>query len=176
MLVDIKPIARSTGESLPVELSGTPDSIALFYPGYRFYEPVTFSGRIANTGDGLLVLSGTVATSYESDCGRCLRPVHGTLSVPVVETYRSRYHADVGRREDQEEDDGSGYRFDGWSIDVAEALRDDLLLSLPARVLCGEDCRGLCSVCFADRNVRDCGHDERDGTDRSPFGRMKELL
>jgi uncharacterized protein len=176
MLVDIKPIARSTGESLPVELSGTPDSIGLAFPGYRFSEPVTFSGQVANTGDGLLVLSGTVATSFEGDCGRCLRPVHGTLSVPVVETYRSRYHADVGRREEKEEDDGTGYRFDGWSIDVSEALRDDLALSLPARVLCREECKGLCPVCFADRNERDCGHEDRDGNATSPFGRLEELL
>ena len=172
MVVDIKPIARSTGAELPVELSGTPDSIDLLFPGFRFERPVTFVGKITNTGDGLMVLTGTAATSFEADCGRCLRPVQGDLSVPIAETYRSRYHADVG--EDGEGEPGN--RFDGWSIDVSEALKDDLLLSLPARMLCREDCKGLCPACGTDRNEKDCGHEGRDDSGKAPFDRLRELL
>ena len=172
MVVDIKPIARSTGAFLPVEVSGTPDSVGLAFPGYRFHDPVSFTGKLTNTGDGLLVLQGTAATFFEGDCGRCLRPVRGKLSATVAETYRSRYHADVGQQEEEETE----YRFDGWSIDLSEALKDDLLLSLPARVLCREDCKGLCPVCGADRNEKDCGHDAGDDSGKAPFDRLKELL
>ena len=173
MLVDIKPIARNTGADLPVETSGTPESMGLSFPGYRFQETVLFSGKVANTGDGLLVLMGTASTGFEGDCGRCLRPVHGTLSVPVAETYRGRYHADVGR---ENEDEETGYRFDGWSIDLSEALKDVLLLALPARVLCRDGCKGLCPVCGVDRNEKDCGHEDREDTGKAPFDRLRELL
>lgn len=176
MLVDIKPIARNAGTSLPVEVSGTPDSIGLAFPAYRFPGPVAFAGKVANTGDGLLVLTGTATTPFEGDCGRCLRPVRGTLSAEIAETYRSRYHADADWKGPEEDgDDEAGIRFEGWAIDLTEALRDGLALALPSRVLCREDCRGICPVCFADRNETDCGHEDRDAAPGA-FDELKELL
>ena len=44
------------------------------------------------------------------------------------------------------------------SIDTDEIAVSDLVLELPSKMLCREDCRGLCPVCGADRNEVDCGH------------------
>jgi uncharacterized protein len=178
MLVDIKPIARAAGASLPVDLSGTPEAVGLNDAGYRFPGPVTFAGTVSNTGDGLLVLTGTAAASYEGDCGRCLRPVRGNLSATVAETYRSRHAVDADRKAKAgtvEDDDGMGVRFEGWTIDITGAVREALALGLPSRVLCREDCKGICPVCFADRNERDCGHEGSDAGE-SAFEGLKELL
>jgi uncharacterized protein len=43
-------------------------------------------------------------------------------------------------------------------VDLTEVLRDLIMLALPGKHLCREDCRGLCPVCGADLNVQDCGH------------------
>ena len=46
-------------------------------------------------------------------------------------------------------------------MDLTDALRESLLLAIPARVLCKPDCKGICPVCGADRNVTDCHCDTR---------------
>ena len=49
--------------------------------------------------------------------------------------------------------------FDGEFIDVDEIVREQLLLAIPAQLICQENCKGFCPVCGADRNVTDCNCD-----------------
>ncbi|MEW5739655.1 MAG: DUF177 domain-containing protein [Myxococcota bacterium] len=55
--------------------------------------------------------------------------------------------------------------FDGKTIDLDPVIREQVLLALPATVLCREDCRGLCSTCGQDLNEQDCGHAEKKEVD-----------
>jgi len=41
-------------------------------------------------------------------------------------------------------------------IDIAEVVREQILLALPAQVFCGDDCKGLCPKCGANQNLIDC--------------------
>ena len=49
----------------------------------------------------------------------------------------------------------------GWrvneTIDIDELVREQVLLAVPERSLCQEDCKGLCPTCGADRNLKECG-------------------
>ncbi|MBP5578880.1 MAG: DUF177 domain-containing protein, partial [Ruminococcus sp.] len=47
---------------------------------------------------------------------------------------------------------------DGESIELNEVALNDILLSLPTKVLCREDCKGLCMVCGCDLNETQCDH------------------
>ena len=47
------------------------------------------------------------------------------------------------------------------SLDIDQIAEMALLLWLPAKQLCREDCKGLCPICGADRNEVDCGCDTR---------------
>ncbi len=44
----------------------------------------------------------------------------------------------------------------GDSIDLREPVMESILLELPVKVLCSEECKGLCPICGADRNVEEC--------------------
>jgi uncharacterized protein len=46
--------------------------------------------------------------------------------------------------------------FEGDILDIADQIRQTILLSVPMRALCREDCRGLCAVCGCDLNVDSC--------------------
>jgi uncharacterized protein len=52
--------------------------------------------------------------------------------------------------------------FDGETLDVDELVREQLLLSVPDYSLCREDCQGLCPVCGANRNSKQCDHQDAD--------------
>jgi len=46
--------------------------------------------------------------------------------------------------------------FDGEAIDVDEIVKEQIVLAVPTRMLCREDCKGICPECGADRNKGDC--------------------
>jgi uncharacterized protein len=48
------------------------------------------------------------------------------------------------------------------NIDVAELVREQILLNLPEQVFCAEDCKGLCPQCGANRNLIDCKCEEKE--------------
>jgi uncharacterized protein len=50
--------------------------------------------------------------------------------------------------------------FEGDLLDVADQVRQTVLLSVPMRALCKEDCRGLCGICGCDLNLSSCGCSE----------------
>jgi len=47
---------------------------------------------------------------------------------------------------------------DGENIELNEIAVTDMLLQIPTKILCKEDCKGLCMVCGADLNEGDCEH------------------
>ncbi len=58
-----------------------------------------------------------------------------------------------------------GY-YEGESLELAEVVREQILLWLPMRWICQEDCRGICSQCGANLNLEDCGCREELADDR----------
>jgi uncharacterized protein len=115
--------------------------------------PIELDFDLDSVVEGILV-RGTVRFGVEMPCARCLAPQSAEHTVHVAELFQ-----DPRKREDDDEDD-PGYELvdDVTAIDVATLVRDSVLMDLPVRVLCREDCQGLCSVCGTDRNEADCGH------------------
>ena len=104
--------------------------------------------------EGILV-RGDLGFDVELDCARCLTPVEDHVDVDVAEMYHEPGH------EEAEE----GYLIEDEHIDLGTLLRDAIIMSVPVRVLCTDDCQGLCPVCGTDRNREDCGHRPTDATD-----------
>jgi len=104
--------------------------------------------ELESLSDGLVV-TGKVTAPWEGLCRRCLTPLHGELVAQVRELFS---HHPV---------DEDVYEFSGEQLDLEPMVRDVLMLELPLAPVCRPDCRGLCPVCGADRNVVDCGHDDR---------------
>lgn len=111
--------------------------------------PVEVDLRANDVGEGVLV-RGTLRTRAAAECRRCLRPVEQDVEAPV-EVLFARFAAD--------DPDGEVYPLPerGAELDLREAVREQLLLALPALALCREECRGLCPRCGADRNDAACG-------------------
>ena len=71
------------------------------------------------------------------------------------------------------EDDLNVAVFDGEGIELDEVIREEILLALPAAVLCRESCKGLCPICGVDRNLNDCQCESREVDSR--WQKLKEL-
>jgi uncharacterized protein len=101
-------------------------------------------------------LTGTVRTTLELPCSRCLEPFRS----PVDASFDLRYqpHAlNTGSDEREiEEDDLSTAFYENDEIDLGQLMREQFYLSVPMKPLCQDDCRGLCPVCGTNLNRGTC--------------------
>lgn len=128
---------------------------------YRVIAPVSLEFTIHKDQDRFRLV-GSVATTLELACSRCLEP----FTLPVNARFDLRYlpqgagqqEASTGEGEEGEVQDDdvsvSFYRDD--EIDLADLLREQFYLVLPMKPLCREECQGLCPHCGVNRNVETC--------------------
>ncbi len=109
-------------------------------------KPIKMKLHLINTG-GLVILEGKVETEAEIECSRCLNRFRLPLSVAIKEefsqdaasppTYKKGAEIEL-----HEEDFVSPIEKDN-TIDISEIIRQNLLLALPLKALCNNNCQGL---------------------------------
>ena len=108
------------------------------------------------------------AIPLKGQCKRCLKPVALEEQVELTRTWVPVEPArkGIGHHQKGEETEASfdpqtvdEESYGGKEIDLSPAVREQILLSVPASPLCREDCKGLCPKCGKDLNDGDCGCD-----------------
>jgi len=101
-------------------------------------------------------LRGQLSTRLEISCARCLEPVPQAVKRDFELLYRP-LGADAGRDELSVSDAEAeiGY-YQGDGLVLEDVLREQVLLALPLKVTCREDCKGLCPQCGANLNEEQC--------------------
>ena len=115
-------------------------------------EPVRL--HVLNTGDRMLVVQGSAQFALMIPCSRCLEPVKVPFSL-TLERALDMNQTDEDRVKDLDEQP----YLQGYNLDVDQLVRDELLLNLPMKVLCDEDCKGICNRCGANLNYETCDCD-----------------
>ena len=88
-------------------------------------------------------------------CDRCLTDVSFKVPVSVDET------VSVSEGQVVADEDLGPYPFvEGEEIDVDELILNEILVNFPAKILCQEDCKGICPVCGKNRNLEPCQCDD----------------
>jgi uncharacterized protein len=129
-------------------------------------DPIRLDLHLDSVVEGILV-RGRIEVALELPCARCLELQRADRTLEVAELF-----LDPTKREDDEDDD-PGYELidDRTAIELTTLVRDAVVIDLPTRILCREDCQGLCPVCGTDRNAGDCGH----GDEPEPDARWAKL-
>ena len=115
-------------------------------------KPVTLYSE--NVGDRTLVLSGEAEFTLMIPCDRCLEPVEVPFQLSIERTLDMNL-TDEERIANLDEQP----YLQGYNLDVDQLVRDELLLNLPMKVLCDEDCKGICNRCGANLNHETCDCD-----------------
>ena len=100
---------------------------------------------------------GDFSTRVELKCARCLDPVVRDLSGEIDLLYRP-LGTNADKKDDSsisEQESEIGY-YQGDGVELADVLKEQVLLSVPIRELCSPDCKGLCPLCGQNRNLKDC--------------------
>lgn len=119
-----------------------------------------------------LVITGQADITLNIPCDRCLEDVE----VPFSLDFEKHVNLEA---EDDKESDETNY-IDGYNLDVDKLLYNEILIGWPMKVLCSEDCKGICSVCGQNLNEGTCdcedtGLDPRMSVIRDVFKNFKEV-
>jgi uncharacterized protein len=135
--------------------------------GIRFPDPVRFEGRARATG-GCYSLEGRVTGRVGIQCSRCATAVDHELDLEfAVRVTTEALGSGQDAMEFDETDEGAQVpktEMDvSWMPEASKVLpvdalvREQVLLDLPIRPLCRQDCKGLCPECGTDLNDKNCG-------------------
>jgi uncharacterized protein len=111
-----------------------------------------FSGhvRLTRTPQGI-VAKGDFSANIPAECARCLKPFAAPIAIQLEDlfVYPPQNATDplLAVAEDAH-------------LNLEPLLREYILVNQPTRLLCREDCKGLCPVCGNDLNEGPCLHPE----------------
>ena len=164
MLLGLSKIIDCPGASLPFNVSV--DLSDLCYGiSYPVTEPVVASGTVRNTA-GVLMMEGELTTTIHGLCDRCASPFDREIRFPIHAVL-------VTELADEENEDEWVFPLEGDSADLDDIVRTVFVLNLDSKLLCKEDCRGLCPRCGKNLNDGPCNcQKELDPR----FAALKQLL
>jgi uncharacterized protein len=127
---------------------------------FRIVAPVVLTAEVEKDGPKIRIV-GRIQTRLECACSRCLDPVGLDVDAPFdLRLLPAAAHDESHEHEIPDEDLGvSFYRND--QIDLGDLVTEQSYLLLPMKLLCREDCQGLCPVCGINRNRETCACDPR---------------
>jgi uncharacterized protein len=154
MQIDMRPILRGDTDSILIDFTMKPNVEA----DVSFPSDIHVVGSVTDMA-GYVRLSVTATLPFESICARCLAPVKDEVELVFERTVVAEGAVSAETLEDQFDEYAV---LKGYTLDVDEELREELLLELPMRVLCSPDCPGLCPKCGKSLKDGGCGCDLRE--------------
>lgn len=137
-----------------------------------FLEPLSLDFKAFREYDHIRV-EGRVETRVSLSCARCLAAYDAQLD----SSFTIFYTKDRGVPQDEEveltERELISATYEGDEIDLAPEVAEHVIMELPVKPLCSENCRGLCSRCGIDLNNSSCDCDTKGGG--SAFSALKNL-
>ena len=133
-----------------------PEEVSLDDEGARLAAEVKVTGSARRKREEVL-LRGEIKADVEVLCDRCLAATRMPLEVEF-DTGFIPLEVKAVKAENVEllaEDLGIA-AYEGDAVDLDELVREQILLALPSRHLCTEECKGLCQKCGADLNAGQC--------------------
>ena len=164
MLLGLSKIIDSPGAIIP--FSTSVDLSDLQYGNsFPVTEPVTAEGQVRNTA-GVLVMTGSIRTTIHGTCDRCATDFDREIEFPIDVVL-------VTELANEENEDEWVFPLEGDSADLDDIVRTVFVLNLDSKLLCKEDCQGLCCRCGKNLNDGPCNcQKELDPR----FAALKQLL
>jgi uncharacterized protein len=127
-------------------------------------KPVAFRIKLEGMGYGIIELSGWLQTEVSLQCCRCLEWFDYPLEKNFMVDYRPViYEHAAGEKDDEHAravkitgDDICINNYTGNTLNLLDEYCTQLILSLPMIFHCSEGCKGLCSQCGQNLNVKEC--------------------
>lgn len=175
MLINLLSILSQDGKEetfiLPIEM----DSFRSGKHKYVISKKEDVQAKLLNKGNKVIAFNGSTKLNVLIPCGRCLEPVEIPFDIEF------EYEIDMKQTDEQRKENLDEMSWlSGLEIDVEQLVYNEILLNWPIRVLCKEDCQGICSHCGVNLNKQTCDCDTSELDPRMAaikdiFSKFKEV-
>ena len=174
MIIDISKVVKSINKEVSEEVSIELTSFESRLGDFPILQKSPVVLTITNQENKTLFIRGAVDITLSIPCGRCLEEVPTQICFDIDKKLDITDGALVD--DEMEEND---YLI-GFELDVDKLVYAEILVNWPMKVLCKEDCEGICKVCGANLNKGDCGCqrtelDPRMAAIQDIFSKFKEV-
>ncbi len=145
MRLDLTQLIKSQGISKDINYSLDLSNLELF-GYYPFKKPIIVEGSVYNIC-GALVIKATANAIFDGLCDRCQKEFSMPVSVEFESNIALKETGDVGQ---------DTIITNNGMLEVDDIIKENLILSIPMKLLCKDDCKGLCYICGNDLNDKKC--------------------
>jgi len=163
MIVDVADLIKKKVSRKEVHLVYDEENFYDDREKIEFLKPVTLEGELHLTGD-IITLDGEIITKISLPCSRCLVNFNHDVDILIHEEFSTNF----------DNKDDEIIFIDGDTIDITNIVKNNIILSLPIKKLCNEDCKGLCQHCGINLNDTSCNCEKDDIDPR--FAKLKDLF
>lgn len=149
MQISLDRLIRRETDKIDLNFCQKIDTINYCDIDYKLASPVSINGKVSTTKTGFY-LDVDVEFTVLDNCSRCLEEVE----VPIVYSIQGFLVKEDFDENSFENDDA--FIYDGQVLNLVNIIEQTLDFKMPARVLCNESCKGLCTKCGANLNKQDC--------------------
>ena len=174
MIIDISKVVKSINKEVSEEVSIELASFESRLGDFPILQKSPVVLTITNQENKTLFIRGAVDVTLSIPCGRCLEEVPTQICFDIDK----KLDISEGILVDDEMEEND-YLI-GFELDVDKLVYAEILVNWPMRVLCKDDCEGICKVCGANLNKGDCGCqrtelDPRMAAIQDIFSKFKEV-
>ena len=174
MIIDISKVVKSINKEVSEEVSIELTSFESRLGDFPILQKSPVVLTITNQENKTLFIRGAVDVTLSIPCGRCLEEVPTQICFDIDK--KLDINDGILVDDEMEEND---YLI-GFELDVDKLVYAEILVNWPMKVLCKEDCEGICNVCGANLNKGDCGCqrtelDPRMAAIQDIFSKFKEV-
>lgn len=175
MIINLSEIMSVKGNIVKMQAPIELESFCMEGIEYPFADKSPVDLTISHLGERKVRLEGEAKLSLLIPCNRCLENVKTEFNVKFLKDLDFNQNSEDRIKELDETNYITEY-----NLDVDLLIYDEILIDFPMKVLCDEDCKGLCKVCGTNLNVKSCdcdnaGSDPRMLRIRDIFNNFKEV-
>lgn len=172
MLIDLKPLLAGKTSRIEIDHSFSMKDPSLPFDtdiqGVEYSDEAHIIGRIDDMS-GCVTVDAEVSVGYDCECARCLAPLKRRVTVGIKRTL-----VEAGSLENTEDDMEEYLEYEDGMLDIDTPAAEEIIMSIPTRELCRDDCKGLCPKCGKNLNEGDCGCPKKEIDPRLAV--LKKLL
>jgi uncharacterized protein len=175
MLMNLSDVLSDQHKPVEAMVSLEMEEFRMKSGSYPVVEKEPVHVNVTHIKDKELQIQAETKVTILIPCDRCLEDVRQEFPLKFTK------HVDLGKPDAELEEGFDESNFiDGYHLDVDKMLYNEILIGWPTKVLCSEDCKGICNVCGQNLNVGTCncedtGIDPRMSVVRDLFKNFKEV-
>ncbi len=151
MILDLRSVFINENKSISVN-SDLDLSALQVYGGYPLKKPVSANGSVSNRA-GVVTLNLVCKVIYSAPCDRCGQDTVKTYCIDLTRTLVN----EIGNEENDEM-----LLISDFKLDLDDFIYSEVVLNLPTKHLCKEDCKGICEKCGKNLNNGECDCNKKE--------------